>query len=59
MNESIALPAIEWDTAAGRRLGVRGTPTFLINELMIAGYPGAERLEQYVNAAVRRARARR
>ena len=46
------IPAIERDTLAARRLGVRGTPTFLIEGLLIHGYPGRTILERYVNDAL-------
>lgn len=36
------------DSIAGSRLGVTGTPTFLINELRVVGYPGKDSLYKYI-----------
>jgi protein-disulfide isomerase len=36
------------DSIAGSKLGVTGTPTFLINELRVVGYPGKDSLYKYI-----------
>jgi protein-disulfide isomerase len=42
------------DSLAARRLGVDGTPTFLIDSLMVPGNPGFEQLNTYVETVLRR-----
>jgi protein-disulfide isomerase len=39
------------DTLLGNEIGVRGTPTILVNDVMIGGYPGLPALQRYVTAA--------
>ena len=52
MADSVRLfPRLQRDSAAGARLGVEGTPTFLLNDLKISGSPGPKRLEEYFAAA--------
>ena len=46
--------ALVEDRAAGRALGVVGTPTFLINDKLVPTYPGAAILEGYVLEALNR-----
>lgn len=46
--------AVRRDLTAGIALGVVGTPTFLINDLLVPTYPGAVGLERYVAEALRR-----
>lgn len=48
-------PEIERDLREGARLGVRGTPTLLVNERLLDGAPPGT-LEEAVERAVRRAR---
>ena len=43
------------DSIAGDRLGVRGTPTLLVNNQKLVGSPGREALQGYVAAALRKA----
>jgi protein-disulfide isomerase len=49
------LPALSRDTAAGNRLGVRGTPTLLINGKRLYGAPSTAALEEHVAREVRAA----
>ncbi|MGH7665478.1 MAG: DsbA family protein [Gemmatimonadaceae bacterium] len=58
-NDTVTVAAIERDVAFGTKLGLRGTPTFLIDSLLIGGYMGPERLEQHVRDALDRNAARR
>jgi len=44
------------DSVAADRLAIRGTPTFLVNERLIEGHPGADELENIVLDALREAR---
>lgn len=44
--------ALRIDSIAGVRLGVRGTPTLLINDLRFSGSPGKDSLNHYVNKAL-------
>jgi protein-disulfide isomerase len=46
-------PAIARDFQAGRKLGVTGTPTLLINERRVQGTPPLDELEAYVRRALR------
>jgi protein-disulfide isomerase len=46
--------AIARDRAAGDRLGVIGTPTFLINDLEVTGAPSLDQLDKYVREALKR-----
>ena len=43
---------VKQDQAAGEKLGVIGTPTFLINDLEISGYPGEGRLTELARSAL-------
>ena len=47
--------AVARDTAAAHELRIRGTPTFLINDLEIEGYRDDGKMEEYVAAALKRA----
>jgi protein-disulfide isomerase len=44
------------DTLAARKLAIRGTPTFLINSLMVTGFGGQAEFTGYVERALRAAR---
>jgi protein-disulfide isomerase len=44
---------VERDRKEGLRLGVTGTPTFLINNLAIDGYPGSDELHNLVSTALK------
>lgn len=46
------LPALERDTAAGNRLGVRVTPTLLINGTQVLGAPPLDTLRAYVRRII-------
>jgi protein-disulfide isomerase len=46
--------AVEADLAQGRALGIRGTPTFLINGRMLAGAQPAEAFLDAIAEALRR-----
>lgn len=39
------------DSIAGASLGIQGTPTILINDLELGGYPGKVALDKYIKAA--------
>lgn len=41
------------DSLAARRLGIRGTPTILVNQYRFTGPVSAERLEEYINYAMK------
>ncbi len=56
MNEKDSMAEVALDTVAANRLGVQGTPTFLINDLEVVGFPGPALMDQYVSDALRRAR---
>jgi protein-disulfide isomerase len=43
---------LERDRAAGKQLGVVGTPTLLINDLEMPGYPGPGELRKIVRSAL-------
>jgi protein-disulfide isomerase len=40
------------DTLAARQLGVSGTPTFLINDLLVRGFFGAQTMDTWVETAL-------
>jgi protein-disulfide isomerase len=52
MAESGPIAAVARDTSAGRRLGVTGTPTLLINEQLVVGAPPAKVLDRLVQRAL-------
>lgn len=54
-----AVEAIGRDRRLAAKLGVEGTPTFLINNMMLSGYPGKARLEEVVRAALERNKPQR
>ena len=56
MNGHLTLAPVERDRAAGRKLGVIGTPTLLINDLALPGYPGSDKLRNMVLSALEHAR---
>lgn len=43
---------LERDRAAGKQLGVVGTPTLLINDLELPGYPGSAELKRTIRSAL-------
>ena len=47
------LSNIQSDTLAARELNIDGTPTFLVNNVLIKGYPGFEQLHDVVRSALR------
>jgi protein-disulfide isomerase len=47
------------DSIAAMRLGATGTPTFLINGLRVAGFPGDSTMNRYVESALRESAAPR
>lgn len=55
MHGRAAEQVVRRDLRAGQRLGVAGTPTLLVNELLFEGSPGLA----YLDATVRRASTRR
>ena len=40
------------DTLAATTLGARGTPTFLINDLLVTGFLRSERMDELVKYAM-------
>ncbi len=58
MADPATLAAIERDMAAGRKLRVDGTPTFLINDLKVVGYPGPGALRTLVESEFRNSQRR-
>jgi protein-disulfide isomerase len=49
---SDVLGLVQRDRAAGKKLGVGGTPTLLINDLEVLGYPGPDKLMAMVRSAL-------
>jgi protein-disulfide isomerase len=47
------MSSVTRDTLAGRELGIRATPTFLINERKFQGAPPLAILEKYIRDAAR------
>ena len=52
VRDSTTLALVQRDQRAAAELRVSGTPTFLINDLKIEGFPGRERLFEYVREAL-------
>lgn len=50
-----ARSAVDADIATGRALGVRGTPTFLINGVLVIGAVPIEQFRDAIDEALRRA----
>jgi protein-disulfide isomerase len=46
------LAAISRDSIAGVALGVRGTPTFIVNSTVVSGFPGATEFVQLVEKEI-------
>ena len=44
--------AVRRDAIVARELGLRGTPSFLINDMLVAGYPGLTALDEVVRIAL-------
>lgn len=59
LKDPIVTARVRNDSDAGDRLGITGTPTFLIGEIQISGYPGSEVLERLVDAALKKRRDRK
>lgn len=57
-SDTIRVPRIEEDIAAARDLGVRATPTVLVNDVRLAGTPDSARLFAAVERALSRAQRR-
>lgn len=47
------VPVVQRDIAAAGALGGTGTPTLLVNDLMLPGAPDSTRFDQYVRRALR------
>jgi protein-disulfide isomerase len=54
LSRSEPVPAIEADIAAVRELGGRGTPTILINGLLLTSAPDSIELDELVRNALSR-----
>lgn len=52
VSSATPVAALERDTIAGDRLGVRGTPTILVNETRLRGTPPLDTLRSYVERAL-------
>lgn len=50
---NIGAQALANDTLAAHELGLRGTPALLVNNLLVGGNPGRDRLEELVDRALR------
>lgn len=48
LNDTTAAAIVERDRTAGEALHVAGTPTFLVNNVQITGFPGPEALDSVV-----------
>jgi protein-disulfide isomerase len=48
MRQSATNDVVSRDSVAARVLGIQGTPTFLINDLMVSGFPGDSVMDQYI-----------
>lgn len=48
IGEQGAIAALEYDTTAANRLGVRGTPTVLINDIRHNGLPSLDSLRAFI-----------
>jgi protein-disulfide isomerase len=53
MTNTTTMAIVERDRADGKRLGINGTPAFLINDLQVSGYQDVDELESMVRAALR------
>lgn len=51
-----AAAIIARDSAAGEELDVRGTPTFLVNEVLVPGFPGKPIMDSVVLSVLMRAK---
>lgn len=58
LDEGRTRALVEADVAQGRRLGIRGTPTFLVNDVRINGAPPYKMFKQVIDDALRRAEGR-
>jgi protein-disulfide isomerase len=54
-DDRLSLPNVVRDVRLGRTLGITATPTILINDLRLSGYPGSQQLEAYIDKAIRAA----
>lgn len=52
-----ALASVAADTVAVREIGGRGTPTILVNGLLLPGVPDSARLDGYIQDALKKARS--
>lgn len=51
------VPAIDVDVAAAKALGASGTPTLLINSVLVPGAPDSSRLVEFIRKAIATRRA--
>jgi predicted DsbA family dithiol-disulfide isomerase len=59
LDSPAALQAVEADVAQARALGIRGTPTFLINGTPLVGAHPIEAFRERIDAALGRPDARK
>ena len=52
MKDRAAFALVERDRESGKKLGVVGTPTLLINDLELPGYPGSDELKRMIRSAL-------
>lgn len=52
LSDPIIADLVKRDQADGKKLGVSGTPTFLVNDLLFPGYPGEGQLTEQVRLAL-------
>jgi protein-disulfide isomerase len=50
MSNTLPISQLVHDSVAAAKLGVRGTPTILVNELEFTGFPGLDTLRKYIDA---------
>jgi protein-disulfide isomerase len=56
LREDAAADLILLDTLAATTLGVSGTPTFLLNDLLVPGFLGSERMDSLVEGVLQKVR---
>ncbi len=54
LRDAAPMPRVERDMQAGRRLGVRGTPTFVIGRIVETGLPAESMLVEDVRQALQK-----
>lgn len=52
LDDDSTAAAVAEDTLVAAKLGVSGTPTFILDGRMIEGYPGKRQMDVYVDRAL-------